>query len=140
MAVDLPQTYSFLCGLRVICVPILVQIAPGVPEFRNTYPILSFIILHLIAVDLPYTYSFLSGYRVICIPIQVQIAPVAAEFRNIFSPLYNSAPKGASVTICLQFPLWVVRNMCTDFSSNFSRSSRVLKYFFIISLYTLLRS
>ena len=52
-----------------------------------------------------------------------------------FSPLCNPVPHGARVMLYLQFPLWVVSNMCADFGSNFSIRSRVLKYIFNTFVY-----
>ena len=91
--------------------------------------------------ELRYAYSLLCDLRVTWVPILVQIAPCVPEFWNIFSPLYNSVTNLARVTICLQFPLWLESNMGTDFGSNCSMRSRILKFFFypfITPLLTLL--
>ena len=84
--------YSFLCGLQVICVPILVQVALGVSEFRIIFLTLSFIIPHLTVVGLCYAYSFLCGLQVICVHSLVQIPPGVPEFRNISSTLSFITP------------------------------------------------
>ena len=78
---------------------------------------------------LPYAYSFLCGLREICVPILLQFAPGVTGFCNNCSPLYISAPKGTRVTCCLQFPLWVVNSICTDFGSNDFKLSKVINIF-----------
>ena len=55
--VVLRYAYRFLCGLLVVCVPILVQTALGVLGFFNIFH--PFITLKLRVLGLRYAYSFL---------------------------------------------------------------------------------